>query len=90
MPDETPKKILTEDEWKARQTGETKWPARRSTSLNKGGSVDIYTSAAGEVVAILRFAKLTAEIEKEVTPLLAKAEAKAQAAAQEKAAAQPQ
>ena len=77
MATESPKDIFTSDEFAALcQADRTrKFPDRRNTALNKGGSVDIFTDATGTVLAVVRYATITDEVRAEVAPLLAAARA---------------
>lgn len=76
-----PKDILTPNEWSERQrTTKESWPTRKNIALNKGGSVDIYTSIGGNVVAVIRHVPLNDERTTEIRKHLDVAAAKAQAA----------
>lgn len=81
MPEDTDR-ILTPDEFIALQKTGAKFGTRRNTALNKLGSVDIYSNAT-DAIAVVRFAKIDADICQEIAPLLAAERAKITAAAAE-------
>lgn len=79
MPNPAPENILSAEAFAEAQKkpGAPKIARRKNTSLNRGGSVDLCTTADGQAFAVVRYAEITPEVIREIAPLLEKAQAKA-------------